>query len=116
VTDHQNLVLTAEASAGVSIIRVQGDLDLSTVSAFDAELERQLGSLHLVVELEGCTFIDSSALRALVRAQKRVAETGGTLVLVAPSQPARRVLEIATLDRFVPVFGTVDDAVTSFAA
>jgi anti-anti-sigma factor len=116
VADQQTLVLTAETSAGVSIIKVEGDLDLSTVRAFDAQLERVLGSLHLVVELEGCTFIDSSALRALVRAQKRVAETGGTLALVAPSQPARRVLEIATLDRFVPVFDTVDAAVTSFAA
>jgi anti-sigma B factor antagonist len=115
VPDQQSLVLTAATSHGVSIIRVEGDLDLSTVAAFDAELERRLDGGKIVVELEGCTFIDSSALRALVRAQKRIHESGGTLALVAPTQPARRVLQIATLDRFVPVFGTVDDAVTSFA-
>ena len=116
MTDQQSLVLTAETSAGVSIIRVEGDLDLSTVGAFDAELDHLVGSRHLVVELEGCTFIDSSALRALVRAQRRVHAGGGMVALVAPSQPARRVLEIATLDRFMPVFGNVNDAVTSFAA
>ena len=68
-----------------------------------------------MIELAECTFLDSSALRALVRAQRRVAEAGGRLVLVAPSQPARRVLDIATLDRFIPVSATLADAVTSIA-
>jgi len=110
-----DLTLATETSGSLSIIRVTGELDLSTVAAFDAELDRSLSSERLVVELEGVTFIDSSALRAVVRAQKRVVAAGGELALVAPTQPARRVLDIATLDRFVPVFGTVDEAVTSFA-
>ena len=109
------LTLSTEQSEGVALIRVCGDLDLSTVGDFDAELERSLAVKNFVIELADCTFIDSSALRALVRAQKLVSNGGGELVLVAPSQPARRVLEIATLDRFVPVFGTVGEAVTSFA-
>jgi anti-sigma B factor antagonist len=109
------LMLSTEMAEGVSVIRVTGDLDLSTVGAFDEELEHALDAGHLVIELGECTFIDSSALRALVRAQKRVTRAGGELALVAPSQPARRVLEIATLDRFVPVFGTLGEAVTSFA-
>ena len=109
------LMLSTEQAEGVSVIHVTGDLDLSTIGAFDAELEQALESGRLVIELADCTFIDSSALRALVRAQKLVTRAGGELALVAPSQPARRVLEIATLDRFVPVFGTVGEAVTSFA-
>lgn len=109
------LMLSTEQAEGVSVIHVTGDLDLSTIGAFDAELEQALEAERLVIELAECTFIDSSALRALVRAQKLVTRAGGELALVAPSQPARRVLEIATLDRFVPVFGTVGEAVTSFA-
>jgi anti-sigma B factor antagonist len=109
------LTLSTEMADGVSVIHVAGDLDLSTVGAFDAELEHALASEHLVIELGQCTFIDSSALRALVRAQRLVTRAGGELALVAPSQPARRVLEIATLDRFVPVFGSLGEAVTSFA-
>jgi anti-sigma B factor antagonist len=109
------LTLSTELAQGVSVIHVAGDLDLSTVAAFDSELEHALASGHLVIELGECTFIDSSALRALVRAQKLITRAGGELALVAPSQPARRVLEIATLDRFVPVFGTLGEAVTSFA-
>jgi anti-sigma B factor antagonist len=82
---------------------------------FEAEVEHSLSAALLVVDLSGCTFLDSSALRALVRAQRRGAEKGGRLVLVAPSQPARRVIEMATLDRFVPVWETLEEAVNSVA-
>ena len=102
-------------SEGVAVIHVGGDFDLSTVAVFDAELERSLSAEAGRVELADCTFIDSSALRALVRAQRRVAAAGGRLALVAPSQPASRVLEVATLDRFIPVSATLAEAVTSVA-
>jgi anti-sigma B factor antagonist len=82
---------------------------------FEAELEPSLSAGLVVIELAGCTFLDSSALRTLVRAQRRVADVGGSLVLVAPSQPAKRVLDIATLDRFIPVSATLAEAVTSDA-
>ena len=97
------------------MIHVAGELDLSTVAAFDAELEQSLAEERIVVVLSDCTFIDSSALQSLVRAQRVVRDSGGELVLVAPSQPARRVLEVAALDRVIPVFETVAEALTSTA-
>ena len=108
------LTLSTHSEAGIPVVRVNGDFDLSTVASFDSEVEQSLSGDHLVIELADCTFIDSSALRALVRAQKRIAQGGGSLAIVAPSQPARRVLEVASLDRFVPVFGTLAEALTSF--
>ena len=109
------LTLSTETSEGVAVIHVGGDFDLSTVPVFEAELDPLVSAALIVVELAECTFIDSSALRALVRAQRRVASAGGRLVLVAPSQPASRVLEVATLDRFIPVAATLAEAVTSVA-
>ena len=110
-----DLTLTTGTDGGASIIHVVGELDLSTIAALDAELELSLPAGRVVVNLSECTFIDSSALRSLVRAQRAVSEGGGSLALVAPSQPARRVLEVAALDRFVPVFETVAEAVSSSA-
>ena len=109
------LTLSTETSEGVAVIRVGGDFDLSTVPVFEAELDPSVCAGLVVVELANCTFIDSSALRTLVRAQRRLAAAGGRLVLVAPSQPARRVLEVATLDRFIPVSATLAEALTSVA-
>ena len=110
-----DLTLTTGTDGGASIIHVVGELDLSTIAALDAELELSLPAGRMVVNLSECTFIDSSALRSLVRAQRAVSEGGGRLALVAPSQPARRVLEVAALDRFIPVFETVAEAVSSSA-
>ncbi len=109
------LRLSTQMSEGLAVVRVVGDFDLSTIEIFEAELEPSLTEGLVVIELSGCTFLDSSALRTLVRAQRRVGEAGGRLVLVAPSQPARRVLDIATLDRFIPVAATLEEAAKSVA-
>jgi anti-anti-sigma factor len=109
------LRLSTETSEGLAIVHVTGDFDLSNVQIFEAELEQSLSAEVVAIELAACTFLDSSALQSLVRAQRRVAEVGGRLVLVAPSQPAKRVLDIATLDRFIPVAATLAEAVTSVA-
>jgi anti-sigma B factor antagonist len=109
----RDLLFSTETSDGMAVVHVSGDFDLSTVPSFEAELEPSVAAKLVVIDLAGCTFIDSSALRALVNARRRVAETGGTLGLVAPSQPARRVLQVAALDRFVPVWESVHEATTS---
>lgn len=107
-----HLSLSTETSEGLAVVRVAGDFDLSTVAAFEAELASSVTAGLVAVELSGCTFLDSSGLQTLVRAHRRVAEAGGRLVLVAPSAPARRVLAIATLDRFIPVAATLEEAAT----
>ncbi len=111
----EDLTLTTATDGGARIIHVVGELDLSTIAALDAELELSLPAERVVVNLSECTFIDSSALRSLVRSQRAVSEGGGRLALVAPSQAARRVLEVTALDRFIPVFETVAEAVSSSA-
>ena len=116
MTGQNDLTLTTEIRAESTVLHVVGELDLSTVGVFDAKLDRALDVGRVVVVLSQCTFIDSSALQSLVRAHRVVRESNDrTLVLVAPSQPARRVLEIAALDRLVPVFDTLDDALASTA-
>lgn len=111
----QDLTLTTDAGDDAAVIHVVGELDLSTVAAFDAELERSFSARRVVVVLSDCTFIDSSALQSLVRAQRAVREAGGELSVVAPSQPARRVLEVAALDRLIPVYETLAEVLTSTA-
>ena len=112
----QDLTLTTELRGDFTVLDVAGELDLSTIATFDIELETALAAGPVVVVLADCTFIDSSALQSLVRAHRVVREGKGCAVLlVAPSQPARRVLEVAALDRFMPVFDTLGAALESTA-
>ncbi len=109
----RDLTLTMGTNNGATVIRVAGELDLSTIAAFDAEIQDSLRASHVIIELSECTFLDSSALRSLVHANRAANDVESRLAIVAPSQPARRVLDVSGLDRVIPVFDTIAEAVTA---
>jgi anti-anti-sigma factor len=81
-------------------IRLIGEFDLPAFDQVDTLLkEAQMGTVHgVLVDLRGVTFIDSSGIRALVRAHKRGAEGAGHLRLIRGPHNVHRVFELAGLD------------------
>lgn len=84
---------------GQAILRLFGELDVSTAESFAdaARLAHAHGTPTIVLDLSGLEFIDSSGLRQFVVALKRQREVGGDVVLRAPTDRTRRVLEIVGL-------------------
>ncbi|MBI2705722.1 MAG: STAS domain-containing protein [Actinobacteria bacterium] len=87
-------------------VRVAGDLDIAT----SPELQRQLEALILarpgadmVIDLRDVPFIDSSGVRTLAIAYKRLTESGGHLVARAPSAMTEHVLHVTGLDHYLEV-------------
>jgi anti-sigma B factor antagonist len=101
---------TGPLPAGGTVVRVAGELDLSNVSAFEAELAALVRHGRVVVDLAECTFLDSSALRALVIAYRAATDEGAEFSLSAPTLAIRRVLEVASIDRLITVTDEVDAA------
>jgi anti-sigma B factor antagonist len=58
---------------------------------------------RIVVDLAGVSFLDSTALGILVRTVREVGGRGGEIRIVLPGGTARRIFEITTLDRVLPV-------------
>ena len=92
--------LTLEVIARPGAIRLSafGELDFAT----QGELEGALIDLctdggRLELDLSGVTFVDSSGLAVLLSMRNHWAESGGMLLLHAPSKQVRRVLEHAGL-------------------
>ena len=84
-------------------VRVRGEIDIATNPSFDAALEAagEAGVTLLEMELSGVTFMGSSGLAALLRAQRLLREQGARLVLVRPSRAVTDLLEMTKLlDRF----------------
>jgi len=54
---------------------------------------------HVVVDLSGVTFIDSSGLAVLIRAMQDVQKYGGKLRLSGMNENVRPIFEIARLDQ-----------------
>ena len=54
---------------------------------------------HVVVDLSGVTFIDSSGLAVLIKAMQDIKEYGGKLTLARINNNVRSIFEMARLDQ-----------------
>lgn len=99
---------------GAVIVSLTGELDLYNAEEVRRALLDTLadGPELLVVDLEGVTFIDSTALGVLIEARSRMNDRTG-FRLAAPGLEVRRALEVSGLDRHFVVHDTVADAVGS---
>jgi anti-sigma B factor antagonist len=95
---------------GGTVFRVDGDLDLASAPALEELLGQHGFDQRLVIDLEQCTFLDSSAVRVLVAAARDSEAAGGSLALVATDPGILRVLEISGVDTILGVHPSLDDA------
>ena len=96
----------------VTLIVLDGDLDLSVCAQLDGAVDSELagGRLHLVVDVGALRFCDSTGLGALVRAHRVVREAGGSLVVAGARGAVQRLLELTSLGKAVPVERDVQPA------
>lgn len=75
---------------------VTGDLDFAATAQLEERLValRGAGATDLIVDATDITFLDSSGLRALVRARNEYEESGGTFLIDGMSPAVERVLEL----------------------
>jgi anti-anti-sigma factor len=85
---------------GGRVISLWGELDASTCGHLTEHLIGAPASL-IVVDLRDLSFVDSSGLGAIHRAQPKALKEGGTLVVSRPSPVVTRVLEITGLDIWI---------------
>lgn len=79
---------------GRAVVVVTGEVDLTVGEPFRAALTAaQNDSTDVIVDLTGVTFIDSTAINALIRARMAVPD-GGRLRVVGARHSVRRVFEI----------------------
>ncbi len=89
------------------VMRLNGEIDLEVAPKLRDALIDALALGHpLLVEMSAVGYIDSSGIASLVEALQTARQKNLDLVLIAPSQRVRRVLELARLDK---VFVIHDD-------
>lgn len=104
---------STERRGGFDVIRLSGELDVSSTAGVRAVVDALVideARVHLVVDLTEVTFMDSSGLGALVRAQRRCRGLRGSFAVVCPDGPVLRVITLTGLLRVLRVFDTLDAA------
>ncbi|MCS7056282.1 MAG: STAS domain-containing protein [Thermoflexales bacterium] len=71
---------------------------------------------HVVIDLGGVNFIDSSGLACLVQGMKYCREHGADQILCNLQQPVRIIFELTRLDRAFKIMVSVEEATTALAA
>jgi anti-sigma B factor antagonist len=95
---------------GGAVLRIEGELDMATAPELEEALLEAGFEQRLVIDLTGCTFLDSSAVRMLVASARDSDAAGGSLALVTPDAGILRVLQISGVDTMLPVHDTLDAA------
>ena len=112
MTDEPIFSLASTLDADVLLVTVEGEVDMSTAPRLLDGLNAVSEVVRLVIiDLTHVTFLDSSGLNTLVRAQRQLAPRGIALRIVSPSdRVVRRVFEIAHLEDELTLVETVVDA------
>jgi anti-sigma B factor antagonist len=90
------LSLDLSSHGTVTVIRVSGELDMSTAHLLTDLVETVAASrpARVVVDMAEVTFLCAAGLGALITARDMILAAGGQLVLRAPSPQTRRILTI----------------------
>jgi anti-anti-sigma factor len=84
---------------------VTGELDVASAPALEHAvahaLDGQSGEFRL--DISGLTFMDSIGARGLIHAHNRIEGLGRRLVVISPTRPVRRVLNLIGLDKVLDV-------------
>lgn len=100
--------------SGWLILEADGELDLQCVGRLRALIA--IAGSRLVLDLSRVTFMDASGLGVLAAAGQRARRLGGAVRLVGATRQVRRIVILTQLDRVLPMFDTMADAMTDGGA
>jgi anti-sigma B factor antagonist len=101
-----------DRASGLPVIALPDEIDITSANDLRAVLSMvaQCGHATIVVDMTLTQFCDSAALGVIVMAHKRALAEGGELRLVIPSAAVLRVFAVTGLDRHIPAFTSLDEA------
>jgi anti-anti-sigma factor len=97
--------ILVERDEGGVALHLTGEMDISCEDAFAATVGTCIadGANEVRVDLSRLTFIDSSGLRMLIELWHKSRKNGLDLSMVQGTGQVRRTMEIAGLDRLLPI-------------
>jgi len=100
----------------VDILELSGRFDAYEVPPMTEWFDERPNVKHLVVNLSGVTFVDSSGLSALVRGMKHCRQNDGDLVICNAQQAVSIIFELTRLDKAFTMYDDEESALQGFDA
>ncbi len=110
-----DLSLSTRTVGDRTVVEVGGEIDVYTAPKLREQLVELVndGIFHLVVDMEGVDFLDSTGLGVLVGGLKRVRAHEGSLRLVCNQERILKIFRITGLTKVFPIHTSVEEAVAA---
>lgn len=98
---------------GVLVVRLEGELDVCGATELRAAVDEALdatGAKHILLNMQGVTFIDSSGLGVILGRYRHIAQLGGKLLVVHLEPQVQRIFELAGLMKILTVYQSENQA------
>ena len=114
LTDERAIVEVTERDGAV-IVTVRGKVLYDTLAPLAEAVARLTGrpALRVVLDLSDVPMCDSSGLNLFVKTRSELTSSGGWLRLAGTRPLVDNVLHITNLDRILPRYATVEEALTA---
>ena len=104
--------LVEENLDGALRIAISGELDIDSAPELREALARMDGNGRVLVDLTECLFVDSSGLAAILHGARQAQEGARAFAIVCARPNILRLFELTTIDRSIPIFDSVPQALT----
>ena len=103
-----------EVVQGVPVVTAPEEIDITNAEELRSALLQAAakGRGAFVADMTQTQFCDSSGVHTLLAAHKRAEAEGRQLSLVMPAAPVLRVFALTGIDRVIPSFPTLADALS----
>lgn len=110
----REVAFPVEEISGLPVVITPEEIDITNADGLRAALLRAAAQERktYVVDITRTRFCDSAGLHALLGARRRARAEGGEVRFVVTGPAVRRILAIMAIDRVIPVFGRLDEALT----
>jgi anti-sigma B factor antagonist len=90
------------------VIEPDGEVDMEALPLLQGLLYGNLS--HLLFDLRRVTFMDASGLGVIAASRRNQGQAHGAVRVAGPTRQVRKLFEITSLDRAVPVFDSLAEA------
>ena len=111
-----DLTLTSAVRDGATVISAVGEIDVYTSGRLRSFLLPAVEAGPVVVDLEGCEFLDVTGLGVLIGARKLARANGWDLAFACTVERVLQVFRVTGLMRVLTICESVDEAVKAVLA
>ena len=105
-TRQRFVAVTGQLDNGTPLVSVMGDVDVATAPALARTLldATSAGAPEVIVDLTGCSFLDSRGLEALTDMKARLELSDRSLALVMSNPSLMRIFQIAQVEEWFEIY------------